>query len=108
MFFICLWTVSVHAVGCEDVIGLPLINILKNDLFIPIKIITPILLLVFTTLDFAKVVFSGEKDGINKALNRFLKRAIATLVVFFAPDIIELILSLINTRNMSACLNQIK
>ena len=98
-------TINVFAASCQEVIGAELMEKIRNNVFKPIKIIAPVLLLVFTTIDFAKAVFSDNKDGINKALNNFLKRAIATLVVFFAPDIIELIISFINSRNMDACLN---
>ena len=97
-------TVNVYAASCSDTFSPKFMEMLKNNVFRPIKIVAPILLLLFTSFDFAKAVFSDSKDGINKAVSRFLKRAIATLIVFFAPDIIELILSLINTRNMDACL----
>ena len=98
-------TINVYAASCTDTFSPKFMDMLRNNVFKPIKIVAPILLLVFTSLDFAKAVFSDNKDGINKAVSRFLKRAVATLVIFFAPNIIELILSFINTRNMNACLN---
>ena len=97
-------TINVYAESCTDTFSPKFLDMLRNNVFKPVKIVAPILLLVFTSLDFAQAVFNDKKDGINKAMNNFLKRAVATLIVFFAPNIIELILSFINTRNMDACL----
>ena len=108
MAFMILSTINVYATSCSEVINPKLIAMLKNNVFKPIKIVTPILLLLFTTLDFAKAVFNDNKDALNKAISNFGKRAVATLVVFFAPDIINLILEFINTRSMNACLNNLK
>ena len=108
MILMLIQTVNVSAASCSDTFSPKFMEMLRNNFFRPIKIIAPILLLLFTSFDFAKAVFSDNKDGLNKAMQSFLKRAIATLVVFFAPNIIELILSFINTRNMNACLNSLK
>ena len=59
-------------------------------------IVVPILLLLLTSIDFAKVVFSDNKDGMKKAKDNFVKRAVAVLIVFFAPMIIELIMKLVD------------
>lgn len=107
MILMLFSTINVYAASCSDTFSPKFMEMLRNNVFKPIKIIAPILLLVFTSFDFAKAVFSDNKDGISKAMTRFLKRAVATLVVFFAPNIIELILSFINTRNMDACLNSL-
>ena len=110
MFMICFYTIGVNAAntyGCQELFGQEFLTALRDYVFTPIKVIAPILLLVFTTLDFAKIVFSDNKDGLSKAGTRFLKSAIAVLIVFFAPNIIELILSFINSRNMDACLKSL-
>ena len=110
VIFIMILFVSMNvcAATCEEVFKGDLLNILKEDVYRPIKIIAPILLLVFTTIDFAKAVFNGDdKDGLNKAKSNFLKRAIATLIVFFIPDILTIIMNLVNTYNMDSCLNSI-
>lgn len=108
MFLMLVQTINVSAASCSDTFSPKFMETLRNNFFRPVKIVAPILLLLFTSFDFAKAVFNDNKDGLNKAMQNFLKRAIATLVVFFAPNIIELILSFINTRNMNACLNSIK
>ena len=98
-------TISVKAdVNCQQILGTELMHTLQNDVFNPIKIIAPVLLLVLTTVDFAKAIFVNEdKDGITKAKNNFVKRAVAALLVFFAPEILKLILGLAN-GDLTACL----
>ena len=74
----------------------------------PIKWGTPILLLVLTSFDFAKVVFSGDSKGMDKAKSNFLKRSIAALIIFFAPEIIELIAGFIERPDISSISNSVK
>ena len=64
---------------------------IRNNILKPLRIIAPILLLVFTTMDFAKVVFSDNKDGMPKAWKNFLKRTIAVLIIFFSSNIVGII-----------------
>ena len=89
-------TVNVYAdtVTCQGILGSGLYNTIKDNVLKPLKVIAPILLIVFTSIDFAKVVFSDGKDDHPKAGKNFMKRAIATLIVFFAKDIINFILDL--------------
>lgn len=77
---------------------------MNKHVYMPIKWGTPLLLLVLTSFDFAKVVFSGDQKGMDKAKNNFLKRSIAALIVFFAPEIITTLATLINNEDISSCL----
>lgn len=95
---ILLATFNVYADNCESVINPKLLDEIKSILRI-IQIAAPVILLFLTSLDFAKVVFADNKDGINKAKNNFLKRGVAVLIIFFAPMIISLILDLVQESN---------
>ena len=75
-----------------------------NEVFRIIQIAAPIVLLLLTSFDFAKVVFSDSKDGMDKAKTNFLKRAVAVLIIFFAPMIITLIFELVDQS--SGCLSE--
>lgn len=78
--------------SCSTLINNSLMGKINKNVLIPLKIIAPILLLVLTTIDFAKIVFSeNDKDGMPKAWKNFLKRAIATLIIFFASNIVTMI-----------------
>lgn len=71
----------------------PITKIL-NVAFYYIKIAVPLLLIVFGTTDFAQAVIAGDDKEVNKALNRFVKRIIAGVAVFFLPYVVNLILRL--------------
>ena len=59
----------------------------------PLKIIAVVIFFVMTTLEYAKVVFSGDGSS-KKANEKTLKRFAALLLLFLAPDIIKLILKI--------------
>lgn len=59
-----------------------------------IKIIAPILLIVFGAIDFSNAVFNQGKDQLSKALSKFIKRTIAALAIFFLPMLINLLFTL--------------
>ena len=112
MIFVGILSVSVNvfAAGesCTGVITSEFIEVLHNYVYKPIKWITPILLILLTSADYAKVVFTGKKEDMSKVTTNFLKRAIAALIIFFAPDIIELIVDLVNNHAISSCMNNLK
>lgn len=59
-----------------------------------IKIIVPILLIIFGSIDLAKAVIAQKDDDIKKATSTLMKRAIVAVVIFFLPSILSMILSL--------------
>ena len=82
-----------------------LMHLLVVQIFRPIKWLVPILLLVFTTLDFSKVVFTDSKDGMEKAKKNFIKRAIIAVVIFFIPTLLELVFEIFNNHSINECMN---
>ena len=64
-----------------------------------IKIVIPIILIVFGMLDMGKAVTAGKDDEIKKQAIIFLKRAIAAVLVFFVPTIVGLIMTAANSSN---------
>lgn len=95
--------------GEQSCVGLfgPLLNELK-DILDTIHLLVPVILLLLTSFDFAKVVFADNKDGLNKAKNNFLKRCVAALIVFFAPDLLIMILTLVNEGDISSCIEEMQ
>lgn len=78
---------------CSESIG-EVINDLQRY-FNMIKILTPILLIVFGSIDFLYATsLMNNKDVMPKAINKFIKRCIAALAIFFLPMIIEVLLTL--------------
>ncbi len=101
---------TVNAADCNSVLGSELSETLKENVYKPVKILAPILFLILTTVDFAKAIFAGDdKEGIEKAKKNFGKRAVAVLVVFFAPNILHLIFGLVSgdtsVENLRNCID---
>ena len=61
----------------------------------PLKIIAVVTFLVMTTIEYAQVVFSADGSS-KKANEKTLKRFLALLILFLAPDIIKLILKIVD------------
>lgn len=79
--------------SCESTMG-ELIDELQRY-FDMIKIIAPILLIVFGALDFAGATTGmNNKDTMEKTTNKFIKRCIAALAIFFLPTLIEVVFTL--------------
>ena len=95
------------SINCSSVISSDLTDALHKYVYVPIKWLTPLALLVLTSLDFASVVLSGDKKGMDKAKNNFLKRSVAALIIFFAPNIIDLVIGWLGQNDVGACVNQI-
>lgn len=83
-----------------------IMTVINQHIFKPIKLITPILLLILTSIDVAGIVFSGDKKGIDKAKTNFMKRAAAALIIFFAPTLINLIAELVDKQSISSCMGR--
>ena len=87
--------VSVDVDNCEQLFGPRLIEIINSIMSI-IRIIIPILLVVFGILDFSKATFAGKEDEMAKNRKRFINRIIAALIVFLVPMFVNLLLTLAN------------
>lgn len=95
---------------CQSIFGKAddpnsIFGFMRKYIFIPIRWLTPIILIVLTSLDFAKAIFVDEKEGMGKAKGNFVKRAVAALIIFLAPTIVSILLTLVDGANISNCLN---
>jgi len=72
-------------ISCGDFEGL------ISDAFRFFKILAPILLILFGTLDFVGAVVSGNGD-MKKAGERFAKRLAAAALVFLIPTLLNIVL----------------
>ena len=81
---------------------------LKENVFKIIYIAVPIILLVLTTIDFSKVVFNDDKDGIKNAWKRFGKRAIAAVLIYLTPTILIFIADVIGANDVNSCIKAIQ
>lgn len=72
-----------------------------------IKIVVPILLIIFGMLDLGKAVVASKEDEIKKGQQTFVKRVVAAVIVFFVIQIVQLIVSFVSNRDqdISNCFN---
>lgn len=77
-----------------------------------IRNLTPVILIIMGSIDFAKAVMSQDNNQIKKAQSSFIKRIIAGVAVFFVIVIIQWVAKIINNAdsstgasNASACLD---
>lgn len=70
-----------------------------------IKVIVPVLLIIFGMIDLIKAVTAGKEDEIKKAQGTFIKRLIMGVLVFFVILIVQMLISFVSNKdtNVSNC-----
>lgn len=63
-----------------------------------IKIVVPVLLIVFGMLDLGKAVMANKEDEIKKGQQTFVKRLIAAVLVFLSIFLSQLVIGLVAPR----------
>ena len=91
--------------SCESLFGYQLINLLKNNVFKVIYIMIPIILLIYTTMDFFKLVFADSKDGLQGAFQKLAKRIIAAVLIFLTPNILIFLIESIGSSEIRSCVD---
>ena len=88
-------TIEIRDASCLGVLGS-----FKNELDVILKIIrivAPLMVIIYSTYDFVGAIFSNDTDLLKKATSRLLSRLILTAILFFLPTILNIILSIIDT-----------
>ena len=68
--------------------------------FFFLKILIPIILIVFGSIDFGKAMLSSKDDEIKKSAKTLVMRAIAGIIIFFIPTILSFVVSLFDKDNI--------
>lgn len=63
------------------------------------KVVIPVVIIVLGAIDFGKAVVADKDDEIKKSAKTLLIRAISGVCIFFIPNIVLWIFSLINGYN---------
>lgn len=64
-----------------------------------IKIVIPLLLIIFGMIDLGKAVVSSDEKAINKSVNQLIRRFIAAVVIFFIPTIVSALFNALAIMN---------
>lgn len=70
-----------------------------------IKIVVPILLVIFGMLDMGKAVVAAKEDDIKKGQQTLIKRVIAGLIVFFVIQLVQLLIGFVSGNGDSSVLD---
>jgi hypothetical protein len=92
-------------VSCDGIIGQEMLDFI-NKIFRWIQIIAPIFVIIMGGIDFAGAVLQDDKDAMKKATNKFVKRLIIAVALFFIPLILSWLLDIFNSvssSNTSIC-----
>lgn len=84
--------------ACEDFFGSAddedSLRYMINTIMGYIRIIVPILIILFGTVDFAKAVIAGKEENMKKAQGDFAKRVLIGVAIFFVPLLVNVIMDL--------------
>ena len=64
-----------------------------------VKVLVPVLLLIFGLIDFYKAVMASKDDALSKSMKTFIIRVAAAILIFFLPSMITFIFTLIDDWN---------
>lgn len=78
---------------CEKTAG---IWKLGGYVVIAIRIIVPLLIIIFGVIDLSKAVIASDDKAIRVAIGSLAKRLLLGILIFFVPTIVELLLDLVN------------
>ena len=72
-----------------------------------IKIVVPILLIIYGMLDLGKAVMAQKEDEIKKGQQTFIKRLVAAAIVFLVVFIVQIVFNLVanDSGNIWGCVD---
>ena len=72
-----------------------------------IKIVVPIVLIIFGMMDLAKAIMAQKEDEIKKGQQTFIKRLIAAVIVFFVITIVQMVITFVSgdDESITNCFN---
>ncbi|MCM1052358.1 MAG: hypothetical protein NC483_00050 [Ruminococcus sp.] len=70
------------------------------------KILIPIILIVFGCIDFGKAILSSKDDEIKKSAKTLVIRAIAGIIIFFIPTLLNFVINIIGSNANDVYNNQ--
>lgn len=73
-------------------------NLVGNILLI-VKIVIPILVIIFGMIDIGKSVVNSKPEDISKSFKSFLFRLVAAIAIFFIPTLVSFAIKLANGFN---------
>lgn len=79
---------------CEDSGVLKTFQMAGYVLYV-VKIVVPLLLILFGIVDMVKVIISGDDGSLNKQVAVIIKRGIVAIIVFLIPSVVDALFSVV-------------
>lgn len=91
---------AVNIKGCESILPNVVIDAkipnTVHTIIVVIKVVVPVLLVIFGMLDLFKGLTAQKEDEIKKGQQIFIKRLISAAIIFFVVSIVQLLISFIS------------
>ncbi len=68
-----------------------------------IRIIGPILVVILSSVEFAKIIIQSDDEAMAKAQKKLINRLILVAALFFIPTLVEVLLDLFGIMGQSTC-----
>lgn len=92
------FTSNIQILDCSSLLGDPTdensVAWLLQQVFDFVKVIGPILVVILSSIDFAKVIISSDDEAMGKATKKLGSRLILAAMLFFIPLLVEVLLDL--------------
>ena len=99
--------VNGYALTCKSLLGSPnnenSLAWLIQEAFSILKYAGPFILLVFSSIDFVKVIAQGDDESMSKAQKKLIFRIIGVVLLFFVPNLVWLIMELFGVVSSPTC-----
>lgn len=86
------------SVNCNGIFTSEALDLI-SDVLGWFRILGPITLVVMMAIDFGGAVLQQDNDALKKASSKVIKRAIATVALFFVPTFIRILINLPGVRS---------
>ena len=104
---------NVHAASFDFCVQSSAIWQLFGYILLSLKIIIPVVIIVFGTIDFAKAIIDEKDNNLSKATTTLIRRICLGIFIFFIPTIVSAIFGLMAQASealeagkaCNACLN---
>ncbi|MBQ2639912.1 MAG: hypothetical protein IJF92_04025 [Bacilli bacterium] len=100
-------TANAWQANCDSILGNPenkdSFAWLLQEILNIVKYVGPFLLLVLSSVDFAKVIIQSDEESMHKAQKKLLVRIVLVLVLFFIPDLVMVLLGIFGITDDPTC-----
>ncbi len=92
---------------CSALEGNGIVN-LTSTAYTIVKVVVPLLLIVWGMLDFGQAVIAGKEDEIKAKQKLFIRRIIAAIMVFLVLAIVDLVIGVVTPTDSESIMGCVK